>query len=104
MLIFERSQSPRQAKAQAPGPIDSPYSVPKQWRRESAPRLPACSELEVVRHFSRLSTKNPSIEINELYALGSCTLKYNPYGTDAAASLPGFLNRHPLALEEDSQG
>jgi glycine dehydrogenase subunit 2 len=61
------------------------------------------SELEVVRHYTRLSRKNFSID-TEFYPLGSCTMKYNPRGCNSLASLPGFLARHPLAPQSHSQG
>jgi len=103
MLIFEQSKPGRQARAQAPGVCDSPYAIPAQFRRESPPRLPACSELQVVRHFTTLSQKNYSIDTH-FYPLGSCTMKYNPRGVHKAASLPQFINRHPLTSAEYSQG
>jgi glycine dehydrogenase subunit 2 len=65
--------------------------------------LPAASELQVVRHFTNLSRKNFSID-GEFYPLGSCTMKYNPRGAHKVASIPGFLNRHPMAPEQHSQG
>jgi len=103
MLIFEQSQESRQATAQAPKITKSKYPVPAEFQRKNPPRMPACSELQVVRHFTRLSHKNFSIDTN-FYPLGSCTMKYNPRGVHKAASIPGFANRHPLALEQDSQG
>lgn len=103
MLIFELSKTGRQAKAQALRVVNSHCSIPEEFQRKSPPRLPACSELQVVRHFTRLSQKNFSIDTN-FYPLGSCTMKYNPRGVHKAASLPGFINRHPLALEHESQG
>ncbi len=103
MLIFELSQKNRRASAQAPKITDSNYAIPKELQRKTPPRLPACSELQVVRHFTRLSHKNFSIDSN-FYPLGSCTMKYNPRGVHKAASIPNFLNRHPLAVEHDSQG
>jgi glycine dehydrogenase subunit 2 len=57
----------------------------------------------VVRHFTNLSKKNFSID-GQFYPLGSCTMKYNPRGAHKAASIPGFLARHPLAPEAQSQG
>jgi glycine dehydrogenase subunit 2 len=54
------------------------------------------SELDVVRHYTRLSQKNFSID-TQFYPLGSCTMKYNPRACNSLAMLPGFLNRHPLA-------
>lgn len=103
MLIFELSKTNRQATAQAPKIAKSSYAIPEEFQRKTPFRLPECSELEVVRHFTRLSHKNYSIDTH-FYPLGSCTMKYNPRGVHKAASLPGFINRHPLALEKDSQG
>lgn len=103
MLIFELSQKGRQATAQAPKTTQSQYALPAEFQRKTLPRLPSCSELQVVRHFTRLSHKNFAIDSN-FYPLGSCTMKYNPRGVHKAASIPQFLNRHPLALEQNSQG
>ncbi len=103
MLIFELSKKDRQATAQAPQPFPSKHPLPEKFKRQQPPCLPACSELQVVRHFTRLSQKNYSIDTN-FYPLGSCTMKYNPRGVHKAASIPGFLNRHPLTPESRSQG
>lgn len=103
MLIFEQSQSGRQATAQAPKVSDNQHTIPAEYLRKNPPRWPACSELQVVRHFTLLSKKNFSIDTN-FYPLGSCTMKYNPRGVHKAASIPGFINRHPLATPEASQG
>jgi glycine dehydrogenase subunit 2 len=103
MLIFELSKTERQAKAQAPQIENSKYTIPSELQRTVAPKLPACSELQVVRHYTRLSHKNFSIDTH-FYPLGSCTMKYNPRGVHKAASIGGFANRHPLNLEQDSQG
>lgn len=103
MLIFEQSKAHRQASAQAPGAVSLSNSIPEALRRKTPPRWPACSELQVVRHYTRLSRKNFSID-TQFYPLGSCTMKYNPRGIHKAASLPGFLDRHPLAASESSQG
>ncbi len=103
MLIFELSKAKRQATAQAPKILHSKYEIPEAFQRKNPPRMPACSELQVVRHFTRLSHKNFSIDTN-FYPLGSCTMKYNPRGVHKAASISGFTNRHPLAREEESQG
>ncbi|MGB5305878.1 MAG: aminomethyl-transferring glycine dehydrogenase subunit GcvPB, partial [Gammaproteobacteria bacterium] len=65
--------------------------------------LPAVSELQVVRHYTRLSQKNFSID-TQFYPLGSCTMKYNPRACNTLAMLPGFLARHPLAPESAGQG
>ena len=103
MLIFEQSKIGRQATAQAPKLSDSKHTIPTEFTRLTPPRWPACSELQVVRHFTRLSQMNFSIDTN-FYPLGSCTMKYNPRGVHKAASMPGFINRHPLAMPEASQG
>lgn len=103
MLIFELSKKDRQATAQAPKISTSKYAIPAELQRKTPPKMPACSELQVVRHFTRLSHKNFSIDSN-FYPLGSCTMKYNPRGVHKAASMANFLNRHPLATEENSQG
>ncbi|HHT0593483.1 TPA: aminomethyl-transferring glycine dehydrogenase subunit GcvPB [Legionella anisa] len=103
MLIFELSKENRQARAQAPKISTSKYAIPAGLQRKMPPKMPACSELQVIRHFTGLSHKNFSIDSN-FYPLGSCTMKYNPRGVHKAASIANFLNRHPLATEENSQG
>jgi glycine dehydrogenase subunit 2 len=65
--------------------------------------MPALGELEVVRHFTRLSAWNHGIDTG-FYPLGSCTMKYNPKSSEALARLPGFANAHPLLAPELSQG
>lgn len=103
MLIFEQTQAGRQATAQSPELKPREPAIPKQLLRQKPPRWPSCSELQVVRHYTRLSQKNFSIDTN-FYPLGSCTMKYNPRGVHKAASLSGFSQRHPLAPEKASQG
>ena len=61
------------------------------------------SKLQAVRHYTRLSQKNFSIDTH-FYPLGSCTMKYNPRACNTLAMLPGFLARHPLAPATHSQG
>ena len=65
--------------------------------------MPELSELEVVRHFTHLSTWNHGIDTG-FYPLGSCTMKYNPKSSEALARLPGFADLHPLAPPELCQG
>jgi glycine dehydrogenase subunit 2 len=104
MLIFEKSQSKRQASAQIPAvSAQQNLGIPKEFLRNHPLRWPACSELQVVRHYTGLSRMNFSID-TQFYPLGSCTMKYNPRGVHKAASIPGFIKRHPLAIEEGSQG
>ena len=61
------------------------------------------SEVEVVRHFTRLSTWNAAVDLG-LYPLGSCTMKYNPIVNDRMAALPGFAGLHPYAPASTVQG
>ncbi|ASQ47340.1 aminomethyl-transferring glycine dehydrogenase subunit GcvPB [Legionella clemsonensis] len=103
MLIFNRSKTTRKAMAQMPQKTVDQVVIPASFLRKTAPRLPACSELQVIRHYTGLSQLNYSIDTN-FYPLGSCTMKYNPRGVHKAASMPGFINRHPLAPEKASQG
>ncbi len=101
-LIFEHSAPGRSADAQYPQvPVEAP--IPAALRRTSAPLLPEVSELQAVRHFTRLSQLNFSIDTH-FYPLGSCTMKYNPKACNQYAMLPELLNRHPLAPESTGQG
>ena len=101
-LIFEKSRSGRRAFAQAPQE-DGVVNIPDALRRSDKPRLPEASELQVVRHFTRLSQLNFSID-TQFYPLGSCTMKYNPRACNALALLPGFAGRHPLGPVSHGQG
>jgi glycine dehydrogenase subunit 2 len=101
-LIFEHSAPGRSADAQYPQvPVEAP--IPAALRRATAPLLPEVSELQAVRHFTRLSQLNFSIDTH-FYPLGSCTMKYNPKACNQYAMLPELLNRHPLAPESTGQG
>ena len=103
--IFDRGASDRRARAQRVADIDdeSIRDIPNEFLRSDLPALPEVSELQAVRHFTNLSKKNFSID-GQFYPLGSCTMKYNPRAAHKAASLPGFLGRHPHAPEKVSQG
>jgi glycine dehydrogenase subunit 2 len=103
MLIHEHSTAGRRAYAQAPRQKHDISDIPEGMRRTRAPALPEVSELDVVRHYTRLSKKNFSID-TEFYPLGSCTMKYNPRACNSLAMLPGILARHPHAPESHSQG
>jgi glycine dehydrogenase subunit 2 len=99
--LFEMS-SPGRTGVRYPAP-DVPLSeLPGEFLRENLP-LPELSELDVVRHFTHLSTLNYSID-GGLYPLGSCTMKYNPKINEAAARLPGFAFSHPYQPVETLQG
>ncbi len=103
-LIFEKARPGRRAHAQAPAPEAAPPAdLPAELIREQDARLPEVSELDVVRHYTRLSKLNFSIDTNS-YPLGSCTMKYNPRACHRLASLPGFLDVHPAAPDSAAQG
>ncbi|OQY01098.1 MAG: glycine dehydrogenase (aminomethyl-transferring) [Desulfobacteraceae bacterium 4572_130] len=70
---------------------------------DGAPELPQLTEVDVVRHFTRLSQWNFGVD-SGMYPLGSCTMKYNPKTNEVQASLPGLAYSHPLADEDVSQG
>src|SRR5436190_22096845 len=109
-LIFEVSRKGRFAKSQRQTCMTDDNDtkailadIPVAMLRKDIPLLPKASELQVVRHYTNLSRKNFSIDTH-FYPLGSCTMKYNPRGVHKLAFLPGFLQHHPLSLEENSQG
>jgi len=102
LTIFEKSSPGRRAFAQAP--VDeASISLPSSLMRADRPALPEVSELQVVRHYTRLSQKNFAID-TQFYPLGSCTMKYNPKACNTLARLPGFASRHPLGPVSHGQG
>ena len=100
-LIFEKSRGGRRAFAQAP--VDARIRRSPSISAHDKPRLPEASELQTVRHYTRLSQKNFSID-TQFYPLGSCTMKYNPRACNALALLPEFAGRHPLGPVSHGQG
>src|SRR5712671_4119843 len=106
-LIFERSQTGR-AGFSLP-PLDVPETsidemIPRDFQRDDDLRgMPEVTEVDVVRHFTRISTWNYSIDLG-LYPLGSCTMKYNSRLNEKVARIGNFANLHPLASESESQG
>ena len=103
--IFEYSVAGRGAEDQWPHDPGAAAAddLPAHLRRATRPLLPEVSELETVRHFTRLSQLNFSIDTH-FYPLGSCTMKYNPKACNQYAMLPELLGRHPLAPESVGQG
>jgi glycine dehydrogenase subunit 2 len=99
-LIFEYESAGRDGFTPA---TKAKLQLPEEWLRKDEPVLPRASELEVVRHFTRLSQQNFSID-TQFYPLGSCTMKYNPRVCNRLAMLPQFLARHPLGPVEHGQG
>jgi glycine dehydrogenase subunit 2 len=102
-VIFEHSRPGRRAPSHAPAEPAAFDDLPAGVLRTEAPLLPEVSELQVVRHFTRLSQLNFSIDTH-FYPLGSCTMKYNPRASNRLSMLPGFLGRHPLGPAEHGQG
>jgi len=106
MLIFEKSRPGRVSHVQVPMPENTGAvqdMIPAALQRKTPTGLPEASELDVVRHYTRLSQKNYSID-TQFYPLGSCTMKYNPRVCNSLAMRDEFLARHPLADESLSQG
>ncbi len=99
--IFDLSSPGRQG-AYFPDPDVPIADLPDSLVREDLP-LPEIAEIDVVRHFTRLSQLNHGVDTG-FYPLGSCTMKYNPKVNEVTARLPGFANIHPLQPIETVQG
>lgn len=106
-LIFERSQTGRIGYRLPKLDVDETKIddiIPAELRRDDdLDGVPEVSEVDVIRHFTRMSTWNYSIDMG-MYPLGSCTMKYNSRLNEKVARIGGFTNLHPLAPEEESQG
>jgi glycine dehydrogenase subunit 2 len=104
-LLFERGSTGRCGVSlpKATGGAGAPKDLPSGLLRAEVEGMPEISELEVIRHFTRMSVWNHGIDTG-FYPLGSCTMKYNPKSSEALARLPGFANVHPLAPAELCQG
>jgi glycine dehydrogenase subunit 2 len=103
-LIFELGQAGRRAYTLPELDVpEAPLDEIGSFVREEEPRLPQVSEVDVVRHFTALSTRNHGVD-SGFYPLGSCTMKYNPKRNERAAKLPGFANIHPLQPSATVQG
>ncbi len=105
-LLFERSRAGRSAFELAVSDVpavDPLAHFGASAVREDCADLPELSEVDVVRHFTRLSTQNCSVDL-ALYPLGSCTMKYNPKINEKLAALPGFAAVHPLQPAALAQG
>ena len=105
-LIFEKS-APGKLGMELP-PLDVPAVEAKQalgaaHARDAIGGFPEVSEIEVIRHFTRLSTWNYAIDLG-MYPLGSCTMKYNPRVNEVVARLDGIASEHPFQPIELSQG
>ena len=105
-LIFERS-SPGKRGYQLPEldvpAVDAASVLGRENTRDEIAGFPEVSEVEAIRHFSRLSTYNYAIDLG-LYPLGSCTMKYNPRVNELVARIDGLAWAHPYQPESLSQG
>ncbi len=105
-LIFERSVPGRRGFQLPDSGLtqrEIDQFIPAEFRRATPPRLPEVSELDVVRHFTRLSQLNFSVDTN-FYPLGSCTMKYNPKLNDRIALWSKFALVHPAQPDDTAQG
>ncbi len=104
-LIFERSSPGKKAYrlAELDVPAVDAASLLSESLRTDLGVMPEVSEIEIIRHFTRLSTWNYAIDLG-MYPLGSCTMKYNPRVNEAVAALEGIANAHPYLPESLSQG
>jgi glycine cleavage system P protein (glycine dehydrogenase) subunit 2 len=101
-LLFEQSREGRVGYSLAK--LDVPPALPEgSLCRDEIADFPELSEVDVIRHYTRLSTWNYGVD-SGFYPLGSCTMKYNPKVNEAAARLPGFAEIHPQTPEALNQG
>src|SRR5436853_2958099 len=102
-LIFEVSRPGRRCHRLPACDVPADAGLPADALAGDLPPLPEVGEIDLVRHFVNLSTRNMAVDTN-FYPLGSCTMKYNPKRHELLASLPGMANLHPLQSEEPCQG
>jgi len=104
-LVFEKS-SPGKRAYKMP-PLDVPAvdaaALLGVTHRTTPGLLPELSEIEIVRHFTRLSTWNYAIDLG-MYPLGSCTMKYNPRVNECVARIEGLAEAHPYRPDSLAQG
>src|SRR4029079_13796781 len=104
-LVFEKRKD-RSGFSLPPAEVEERAAnnlLPAELVRESISEMPELSELEVIRHFTRISQWNHSID-TAFYPLGSCTMKYNPKINERTAAFPGFAFTHPEQPEAAVQG
>jgi len=105
-LVFEQGSPGRTAYSLPPSDVPERKAealIPKRLLRDGIPGLPELSEVDVMRHFTRISQWNYCVDLG-FYPLGSCTMKYNPRINEDMARVPGFAKAHPYQPEEVSQG
>ncbi|MBN2898088.1 MAG: aminomethyl-transferring glycine dehydrogenase subunit GcvPB, partial [Clostridia bacterium] len=105
-LIFELSK-PGRVGYQLPNCdvelVEASSVIPTEFLRSDEIDFPEVSEIDLIRHYTALSTKNYGVETG-FYPLGSCTMKYNPKMNEDNAALPCSKNLHPYQPEETVQG
>src|SRR5579884_1571686 len=102
-LLFELSHPGRRTHRLPQCDVPAENPLPASALADEPPPLPEVGEIDLVRHFVNLSTRNMSIDTN-FYPLGSCTMKYNPKRHERLASHPGMTDLHPLQSDESCQG
>ncbi|MBI4912654.1 MAG: aminomethyl-transferring glycine dehydrogenase subunit GcvPB [Acidobacteria bacterium] len=103
-LIFEQSVPGKRGMDLPPLDVPPPRDTrAAHLRRRDFGILPSVSEVDVIRHFTRMSHWNYGVD-DGIYPLGSCTMKHNPRLNEKAAALPGFTDCHPMAPDELAQG
>ena len=105
-LIFEHSAQGKRGFELPPldvPAVDARAALGAEFVRDALENFPEVSEIEVIRHFTRLSTWNFAIDLG-MYPLGSCTMKYNPRVNEFVARLDGIATEHPLQPQELSAG
>jgi glycine dehydrogenase subunit 2 len=104
-LLFEKSSPGKRAYMLPPldVPAIDPVSLLGPAAREVRAELPELSEIEIIRHFTRLSTWNYAIDLG-MYPLGSCTMKYNPRVNELVARIEGLAEAHPYRPDSLAQG
>jgi glycine dehydrogenase subunit 2 len=105
-LLFELSHPGRRSHYLPECDVPVPEAgglLPAAALAEGPPPLPEVAEIDLVRHYVNLSTRNMAVDCN-FYPLGSCTMKYNPKRHERLAALPGMADLHPLQTDESCQG
>ena len=104
-LVFEKSSPGKRAYKMPPldVPAVDPAALLGAAHRTTLAELPELSEIEIIRHFTRLSTWNYAIDLG-MYPLGSCTMKYNPRVNELVARIEGLAEAHPYRPDSRAQG
>ena len=102
-LLFERSTPGKRAWLLPPTTVPTSQSLPSELLRQHTPQLPELAEIDLVRHFTKLSTRNHGVD-SGFYPLGSCTMKYNPKINEDLAASTLLQGLHPSTPSNLTQG